>query len=1048
MARGVYARVQRAFHTRVPGSRLHARARRSTCSATSPPGVPPLALDRRAHAARRARGELLVPPPPRRLRVDRRARRRPARRRPGVRRGLRLRRPGPHAPPASSASTPTPRPTSTRACATARPTCASCATWSRRSSEPCDAVVFLQTIEHVHDPDGGARALQGACCRPAGRAYVSTPNVLTLAPEGAEKLGQPVARQASTAREEFRALCAAHFGSVELYGLFHARKLRAHELALRRGLGRGPRARCGSPSRSTTASRPRSRPRDFALRSDARPRPRAGLRRRAAERERHGRLALVLHSHMPYVEGFGTWPFGEEWLWEAIATSYLPLLDVLDGRRRRVTLSLTPVLCDQLEAPGAIERCRAFLRDVRPASHALDVEAADDPAVAAELERAAGDYARAPAASACRGGLLGALAPHAAWTSAATHARAAAAGHRRGRAPAAAHRDRGAPRALRRRLARRLLAARVRARAVAGRAARGGRACTRPASTSPTSSARRPAPPAPAGHRGRAAARARSTAWRSSSCGAPSGYPSHARLPRLPPPHRARPPPVGQRRRRLRPGPRGRAGRAPTRRDFVARVRRARARRRAVRLRAGHRAARALVARGPAVAGGAWSPRRARAGLELVHLDDALADADPAPAGAAGRARDDAGARRATCRRGRARTSPTSRGAARAAELDVLAAGAGGRRRARCASCSRCRAATGPSWSSRDTAGPYPRERFDGHAAALRAALARPRRASPRCATSRRGWRGRRCSSRSPGRRTRAERARWRNGSPSCRPRRRHLGNAIEAAVTMKHRRRLRRLGWERALEPPDDGLWAAGDPAPRAGLLARRPRRRRRRRCRPSPRRCRARALRPPDRLAPGAALRARPRRAGRRHRRAARRAGRTHRRARARVGRRAGAGLSPHAQGGARRPWTRSRAARASAARPTRASTRSTATTRRRSASTARSRSSTASTSPTTAATASTPARIRPAGGWAGTTSARGCAGPPWPTCTITSPARWNARHRGAPRAPGSARARRATARSRSCAPSPRTCTTSSRAATSASSRATCARCAARSG
>ena len=44
-----------------------------------------------------------------------------------------------------------------------------------------------------------------------------------------------------------------------------------------------------------------------------------------------GELALVLHTHMPYVEGFGTWPFGEEWLWEAIATSYLPLLDVLEA---------------------------------------------------------------------------------------------------------------------------------------------------------------------------------------------------------------------------------------------------------------------------------------------------------------------------------------------------------------------------------------------------------------------------------------------------------------------------------------------------------------------------------------------------------------------------------------------------------------------------------------------------------------------------------------------------------------------------------------------
>ena len=61
-----------------------------------------------------------------------------------------------------------------------------------------------------------------------------------------------------------------------------------------------------------------------------------------------GALAIVLHSHMPYVEGFGTWPFGEEWLWEAVACVYLPLLDVLDGAP--VTLGLTPVLCDQFEA--------------------------------------------------------------------------------------------------------------------------------------------------------------------------------------------------------------------------------------------------------------------------------------------------------------------------------------------------------------------------------------------------------------------------------------------------------------------------------------------------------------------------------------------------------------------------------------------------------------------------------------------------------------------------------------------------------------------------
>ena len=95
----------------------------------------------------------------------------------------------------------------------------------------------------------------------------------------------------------------------------------------------------------------------------------------AGQRGEQGELALVLHTHMPYVEGFGTWPFGEEWLWEAIATSYLPLLDVLAGPGgEHLTLSITPVLADQLEAPGALERCLAFLETIRPESHRLDIE--------------------------------------------------------------------------------------------------------------------------------------------------------------------------------------------------------------------------------------------------------------------------------------------------------------------------------------------------------------------------------------------------------------------------------------------------------------------------------------------------------------------------------------------------------------------------------------------------------------------------------------------------------------------------------------------------
>jgi 2-polyprenyl-3-methyl-5-hydroxy-6-metoxy-1,4-benzoquinol methylase len=103
-------------------------------------------------------------------------------------------------------------------------------------SEPCDAVVFLQTIEHVHDPGGVLENVKGMLA-PGGRAYVSTPNVLTLAPKGAQRSGNPWHLREYRA-DEFRGLCAAHFGSVELYGLHHAGKLRAHELALRAGWDR------------------------------------------------------------------------------------------------------------------------------------------------------------------------------------------------------------------------------------------------------------------------------------------------------------------------------------------------------------------------------------------------------------------------------------------------------------------------------------------------------------------------------------------------------------------------------------------------------------------------------------------------------------------------------------------------------------------------------------------------------------------------------------------------------------------------------------------
>jgi SAM-dependent methyltransferase len=99
--------------------------------------------------------------------------------------------------------------------------------------EPCDAVVFLQTIEHVERPKEVLDHFRGLL-RPGGTAYVSTPNVLTLAPPGAERSDNPWHLREYRAGE-FRALCEQSFDSVELLGLFHARKLRAHELALRLG---------------------------------------------------------------------------------------------------------------------------------------------------------------------------------------------------------------------------------------------------------------------------------------------------------------------------------------------------------------------------------------------------------------------------------------------------------------------------------------------------------------------------------------------------------------------------------------------------------------------------------------------------------------------------------------------------------------------------------------------------------------------------------------------------------------------------------------------
>jgi 1,4-alpha-glucan branching enzyme len=106
-----------------------------------------------------------------------------------------------------------------------------------------------------------------------------------------------------------------------------------------------------------------------------------------------GDLAIVLHSHMPYVEGFGTYPFGEEWLFDAILRSYLPLSEFAE----RLTMTVTPVLGDQLEAAGVAERLDEFGRTYRLEAceaDAKEVEPDLQAACLAEADRYRGGLAR------------------------------------------------------------------------------------------------------------------------------------------------------------------------------------------------------------------------------------------------------------------------------------------------------------------------------------------------------------------------------------------------------------------------------------------------------------------------------------------------------------------------------------------------------------------------------------------------------------------------------------------------------------------------------
>ena len=79
-----------------------------------------------------------------------------------------------------------------------------------------------------------------------------------------------------------------------------------------------------------------------------------------------GTFCLVLHTHLPWLAHHGAWPVGEEWLHQAWATSYLPVIDLLEtladeGRRDVLTLGVSPVLAAQLDDPYCIKEQQTWL---------------------------------------------------------------------------------------------------------------------------------------------------------------------------------------------------------------------------------------------------------------------------------------------------------------------------------------------------------------------------------------------------------------------------------------------------------------------------------------------------------------------------------------------------------------------------------------------------------------------------------------------------------------------------------------------------------------
>jgi len=111
-------------------------------------------------------------------------------------------------------------------------------------------------------------------------------------------------------------------------------------------------------------------------------------------------FAFVLHAHLPFVLNHGRWPHGADWLNEAAAETYVPLLKMMremerDGVPFRLNIDISPVLGEQLGSGAFREEFLLYLenKDAAARDNEADFQRAGNDKLAS-LARGWADYYR------------------------------------------------------------------------------------------------------------------------------------------------------------------------------------------------------------------------------------------------------------------------------------------------------------------------------------------------------------------------------------------------------------------------------------------------------------------------------------------------------------------------------------------------------------------------------------------------------------------------------------------------------------------------------